>query len=250
MKISVLTPCYRSGAFLEQAIQSVLAQKDPDFEHIVVDGGSDDETVSILKKHSHLTWISEPDDGQSDAMNKAFGLSAGDVIVYLNADDTFEPGAFQLIREAWKKDPDADMFVGDLLLVRPDKQVRIQPTVVYLELLLFYRKRFPYNPVSYFYKRQVQQQIGPFPKAKHHTMDFWFLLNAYQRFRIRKLDGVLGSFHMHEANKTSLVDSNILCLKSAINHCLKHDPGKLPFLLRHWVVFRYFGGSRKHRPEV
>ena len=82
LKISVITPSLNSGAYIEEAIQSVLAQQYPNFEHIIVDGGSADETLEILRRYQHLKWISEPDRGQSHAMNKGFRMSSGDIIGY------------------------------------------------------------------------------------------------------------------------------------------------------------------------
>jgi len=96
MKISVITPSLNSGEHIERAIQSVLAQNYDNFEHIiVVDGLSTDNTLDILKKYPHLTWVSEKDSGQSNAMNKGFAMSSGEIIVYLNADDYFLPEAFR-----------------------------------------------------------------------------------------------------------------------------------------------------------
>ena len=86
----MLTVSFNSGPFLEKAIQSVIQQDYQNIEHIIVDGGSTDTTIKILKKYSNLTWISEKDSGQCDAMNKAFSLSSGEIVVYLNADDYFE----------------------------------------------------------------------------------------------------------------------------------------------------------------
>jgi glycosyltransferase involved in cell wall biosynthesis len=87
--ISVITPVLDGERFIEDAIRSVLRQEYKRFEHVVVDGGSTDGTVEILKRYPHLRWVSEPDRGQSDAMNKGFDLSSGEVVVYLNADDYF-----------------------------------------------------------------------------------------------------------------------------------------------------------------
>ena len=93
-KITVITPSYNSGRFIEQTICSVLNQKYPKLEYLVIDGGSTDETISILQKYSNsLTWISEKDRGQSHAINKGIEYSTGEVIAYLNADDIYEPGA-------------------------------------------------------------------------------------------------------------------------------------------------------------
>jgi glycosyltransferase involved in cell wall biosynthesis len=114
MKISILTPAFNAGQYLERAIQSVLDQQDPDFEHIVVDGGSSDGTQETLRRHGHVRWISESDRGQSHAMNKAYALSSGDLIAFLNADDWYEPGVFAHVRAQFEEHPEAGLVIGNL----------------------------------------------------------------------------------------------------------------------------------------
>ena len=97
MKISVLTPSYNSAKYLKKSIESVMSQSYTNWEHIIYDGGSVDGSVDIFKNYKHLIWTSEKDSGQSDAMNKAFIKSTGDVIVYLNSDDFFYPNAFDTV---------------------------------------------------------------------------------------------------------------------------------------------------------
>ena len=97
MKISVITPSYNQGRYIEAAINSVLDQNYADFEHIIIDACSTDETVEVLQKYSHLKWISEPDEGQSDALNKGFKLAKGDIACWLNADDFYLPETFSKV---------------------------------------------------------------------------------------------------------------------------------------------------------
>ncbi len=85
-KISVLIPSFNQGKYIEENIQSVLNQNYPNFEHIIIGGGSSDNTVGILKKYPHLIWVSEPDEGQSDALNKGVDMATGDIIGWINSD--------------------------------------------------------------------------------------------------------------------------------------------------------------------
>ncbi len=89
LRISVVTPSLKQSEFLEENILSVLGQKDPAFEHIVIDAASTDQTVEILKRYPHLRWVSEPDSGQSAALNKGFRMATGEIIGWLNADDCY-----------------------------------------------------------------------------------------------------------------------------------------------------------------
>lgn len=209
VKISVLTPSYNSGRYLERAILSVLDQNDPNFEHIIIDGASNDSTLEILKKYPHLKWQSNPDQGQSDAMNKGFKMSQGEVVVYLNADDYFLKGAFKAVRKAFDSQEDARLVVGNLRKVYSNGvEVKYKPTLSPWKILFPEIWKFPLNPVSYFYKREVQEKIGEFPIENHYSMDYWFLLRALNEYAYKYIDIELGVFWFGGDNKTSLNTTN------------------------------------------
>lgn len=206
LKISVLTPSYQSGTYIERAIKSVLEQSYPYYEHIIYDGGSKDGTIDILKRYSHLHWVSEPDKGQSDAMNKAFEASTGEIVVYLNADDYFAPGAFEKVIETFKAKPATDMVVGNLEIVHVQNNHRQidSPSIELMDVLnIATDTLYPKNPVSYFYRRELQQKIGPFTVENHNTMDIGFLYRAFWLGKTEKIEEVLGTFLNDGANKTS-----------------------------------------------
>jgi glycosyltransferase involved in cell wall biosynthesis len=202
-KISVITPSLNSDRFLECAVESVLAQNYPYFEHIIVDGGSTDGTLQTIRKHPHLSWISEPDRGQSEAMNKGFHLSEGEVIVYLNADDYFEEGAFHTVASCFLEG--ACFVVGKVRVVRPDGSFWINdPKTEFQEMLKWWRPNFfCYNPAGYFYKREVQEAVGGFDVHYAHKMDLDFLLKSALKVPFTKIDRILGNFRFIEGTKTS-----------------------------------------------
>lgn len=170
-----------------------------------MDGGSTDDTVSLLKKYSHLIWESKRDKSQSDAMNKAFEQSKGDIIMYLNADDEVaEADIFSLIVEKFSNHPNTDMVIGNLKVINADGSHFVaKPTQNVAEIIFSPNSTFPLNPVSYYYKRSVQERIGDFPLDNHFSMDFWFLLRVYWGYNLLFVDKVFGSFYFHENNKTS-----------------------------------------------
>ncbi|MEO8664374.1 MAG: glycosyltransferase, partial [Ignavibacteria bacterium] len=239
-KISILTPSYYSGDKLEKSILSVLHQNYHNFEHIIVDGGSKDDTLGILKKYPHLKWVSEPDSGQSDAMNKAFKMCTGEIICYLNADDYFEPLAFKKIIRVFNEKSDVDMVVGNLILDKKDTSMVIYPEIDYKKIMLPFYYSFPINPVSYFYKKKVQEDIGEFPLDNHYTMDYWFLLQAYQKNKIHKIEEILGIFCLHEVNKTSTADNSKNTHETVIKHLKENDMLSFPYYLNNYYRNKIF----------
>jgi len=203
LKISILTPSYNSADSIERAILSVLAQKYDDVEHIVVDGGSSDGTIDVLYKYSHLNWISEPDDGQVNALNKAFNLSSGDIIGVLNSDDYYLDNAFSTV---------LPLFLKGKKMVMGQVQVRDElhntvwfndPKIEFADMLMHWAPNaFCVNPVGYFYRREVQEKI-PFNPEYGNKHDLAFLLEAAAQFNISKVDRGLGVFNHSTISKTT-----------------------------------------------
>ena len=254
MKISILTPSFNSGQYLERAIQSVLAQEDPDFEHVIADGGSTDDTIAILKRYPHLKWISEPDKSQSDAMNKAFVRSSGEVIAYLNADDWFETGAFANVRDCFARQPASDIVIGNFYSRNAGETAGrlVIPKKDYRSTLLFFRHTWPLNPVCYFYRRSVQEAVGQIPPEVNLWMDYWFLMRAMSKARITPSDVVFGTYFFPPESKTSrtagVVDSERAArqLRTWVREYLRQDN---PRLLVWWEAHRWWHHYIRQFPE-
>ncbi len=128
--ISIVTPSFNQGAFISEALQSVKNQNYGDVEHLVIDGASQDQTTSILRRHSemecwhHLHWISEPDRGQSDALNKGFARAQGEIVGWLNSDDRYRPGCFEHVARAFELHPEVDIVYGDYRLIDESRTCR------------------------------------------------------------------------------------------------------------------------------
>ncbi|MCP3851078.1 MAG: glycosyltransferase [Gammaproteobacteria bacterium] len=200
-KISIITPSLNSEQFIERAIQSVLVQKYDNFEHIIVDGLSNDGTIEILKRYPHLTWISEKDSGQSQAMNKGFTLSTGNIIAYLNADDYYSPGIFSQVAPYFENGE--KMVIGELKIVTNNGNTWIhKPSTDYQDILMHWKNLFPINPVQYFYASEYQKNLH-FNEDNHLAMDHEFLLHLYKKIQPKKLDTIFGVFDMVDGSKTA-----------------------------------------------
>ena len=219
LKISIITPSLNAENYIERAIKSVLAQNYLNFEHIIIDAESKDNTINILKKYPHLKWISEKDTGQSNAMNKGFKLSSGDIIVYLNHDDYFLPDAFTNIVEFFNK---GEKFVVGNVLVQElnGKETIVKPKIKHKEILMHWIGReyiednvaissFPNNPVQYFYIREIQENI-PFNENNHFTMDIEFLMEASLKYEFCKIDKILGVYYRREDAKAIMASSDVV----------------------------------------
>lgn len=204
-RISIITPSYNSGRYLEDAIKSVLIQEYPNFEHIVIDAGSTDDTIELLKRYPHIKWISEKDKGQSDAMNKGFQMSSGNIIGYLNADDYYYQNVFNTIIKYFKNG--ASFVQGKIKVEKEDKSFVINDAQTTFEGLIRHWEpgAFCVNPIGYFYLREVQEKVGGYDINNHFSMDLQFLIGAAKHFPITKIkeDLILGVFRNYEQTKTS-----------------------------------------------
>lgn len=120
-KISIITPSYNQGKYIKDNIDSVLQQNYPNYEHIIVDGGSNDNTLQILQSYTHLNWISEPDKGPVDAINKGIAMSSGEIITWLNSDDFYPHEVLEKVANIFisKK---VDIVVGNMKFYGSDKE--------------------------------------------------------------------------------------------------------------------------------
>ena len=204
-KISIVTPSLNQGRFIEDAILSVLGQDYPSFEHIVIDGGSTDETLATLRRYPHVRWVSEPDKGQSDALNKGFRMASGDLLGWLNVDEYYLPGAFEVAAESWLSDPTIDMYYGDSIFV--DQSGQLQRTkrahIFSFWVLLYYG---PYISTDAMFFRRHLIDRGLFIDIDYRVvMDFeYFVRLAICGCRFKYINQLVGSFRWHASNNSRL----------------------------------------------
>lgn len=208
--ISVITPVFRGAAMLQACLDNVAAQGCPHVEHIVVDGGSDDGTWEILQANAArmpwLSWLSERDRGQADAMNKGIALARGDYLSFLNVDDFYEPGALNRAVEIIRG-LDRPTFIAGNCNVWGDGDVLVgvnRPDRLEIERLLLgtgYHEH-PCNPSAYFYPRALHDVVGPYSLEEEYALDLEFILRAVQVVPARHYDEVWGNYRRFEGTKT------------------------------------------------
>ena len=196
--------------FIDETIQSVIGQDYPNVECIVIDGGSDDSTLDILKRYENrIKWVSEKDKGQSDAINKGIALATGDILTYLNADDSIEPGCLKKVADYFSKNTAVMWLYGKCLIVNGDGKVIRRPISWYKS---FWQKRYTYSWLlimdfisqpTVFWRSQLTEEIGLFDITEHLAMDYDYWLRAGAKYRPGYIDSYLARFRLHSVSKSS-----------------------------------------------
>jgi len=203
-RISIVMPSYNQVTFIERSILSVLNQNYPNLQFIIMDGGSTDGTVEIIRKYErYLTWRSERDRGQADALNKALQLADGELVGWQNSDDVYFPGAFQRMHELSRRRPRAVLYNGTV--VKIDSEDRITYISKYIRpsrLRLLY-EGFIMSSQGVFWRRDIQSSVGFYNPDLYIAMDVDFWLRVLEVGTAEFLPQIIGGFRAHEGTKTS-----------------------------------------------
>jgi glycosyltransferase involved in cell wall biosynthesis len=206
--ITVVTACLDSAGTIEEALESVRAQDYPRLEHVVVDGGSTDGTLEILERSAGLRYVSEPDDGRVDAVNKGVAMASGDVIAWLNADDRYHPGALRAVGEAFAADLSAMWVTGYCDIVDGDGEEIRHAVTAYKNWLLrrwsyplYLTQNFVSDPAT-FVRREALEEAGPLDPLYRISHDYDLWLRVGRRHSPVVLQRTLSSFRMTEGTQS------------------------------------------------
>lgn len=200
--VSVVTPSYNAMPYIKEAIESIRSQDYPAIEHIIMDGNSTDGTQELLRQYPNIIWLSEPDRGQSHALNKAFRKAHGDFIGWLNADDTYAPGAISTAVEYLQSHPDVDLVYSDVQVVDGNnKLIRLAKAEPFtLEKLLV--NNIVKQP-TVFMRKRVLETLGGVKENLHYVMDHELWLRAGVFFKLQYLpEVVLANFRYCAGTKS------------------------------------------------
>ncbi|HEY6990728.1 MAG TPA: glycosyltransferase family 2 protein [Bryobacteraceae bacterium] len=201
--VSIVTPSFQSGRFIERTIKSVLTQDYPHIEYIVMDGGSTDETLSILKRYrGRLQYVSAPDNGAADAINRGFLKSTGAIFGWLNADDYYLPGAVRAAVRQLEADPEAVVVYGEALWIdEQNRELGRYPTVTPYRPDMWRHECSICQPAA-FIRHDAFAGVGMLDRNLHFAFDYdlWIRLAAAGRFTA--IPDTLAASRMHAASKT------------------------------------------------
>ena len=207
-KISIVTPSYNQGQFLERTILSVLNQNYPNLEYIIIDGGSTDGSVEIIKKYEKYLayWVGEKDNGQSHAINKGLKMATGDIVAYLNSDDLYTPLSFKIVAKFFTENPGVDMVYSECLIIHEENDVERMPPVrkkISLELLVHGHCCF-YQP-TVFWTKKILNKVGLFDENLHYLMDrdYWIRVGRNSA-NVRYIPEYLAVYRFHKTCKSAI----------------------------------------------
>jgi glycosyltransferase involved in cell wall biosynthesis len=204
--VSIITPSYNQGHFLEQTIQSVISQDYPNLEYIVMDGGSTDGSVEIIQRYADQIayWVSKKDNGQGEAINAGFARATGKYIAWLNSDDVFLPGCIKKAVAVLEANPQAGMAFGQVEVINQQgKSISMFPPVSYrFEDMLSYQVMIPQQAA--FFRRSSLDQVGHLNTDLHFALDHDLFLRLGERFQILAIPDVMAQYRLSDINKGSI----------------------------------------------
>jgi glycosyltransferase involved in cell wall biosynthesis len=209
-KISIVTPSLNQGKFLEQTIHSVLSQKYPSLEYIVMDGGSSDNTLDVLRSCSdQVKWVSEKDKGQTDAINKGLRMASGEIAAYLNADDLLLPGALEKVARTFREHPDAMWVTGKCrIITETGRETRKLITAYKNFWLQMHRPSFLFvtdyvSQPATFWQAGLLSEVGYLDESLHYALDYEYFLRLNGRYPLTIIPDYLAAFRVHAQSKNA-----------------------------------------------
>ena len=208
-KISIVTPSFNQGRYIEQTILSVISQNYPNLEYIIIDGGSTDDTIDVIKKYEkHISyWISEPDNGQTDAINKGFAKCTGDIFNWINSDDYYEPGTFKKLSNLFAMHKATNVVCGKEWAFNDEnnRERTLHPGSIIKRSIFETIQIGIIDQPCTFFRKQCIDDFFPLETSLHYVMDrqlWWFYLLKYGQKNILQTDDVFTNFRLHSQSKS------------------------------------------------
>jgi len=236
--VSIITPSYNQARFLEQTIMSILSQDYPNLEYIIVDGASTDGSLEIIKKYTNQLawWTSEPDQGQTDAINKGFARAKGEIFAWLNSDDTYQPGAISQVVDALLAHPDSALVYGDANLIDEHGQIigRFPSRQTNLPKLLRGSVHIP-QQAAFFWSR-LWMQVGPLDPTFQFAMDYDLWVRLAKLAPLIYIPRLWANFRLHGQGKSVWMDDR--CYPEMIRVYQRERGKRISLLAIRWHLRR------------
>src|SRR5687768_9182779 len=190
MRISIIVPSYNQGAYIRETLDSILAQDYPDFEVLVMDGASKDETVDVLRSYDapNLQWWSEPDKGVVEAVNKGLARATGEIIGIQSSDDLYLPGALPAIAKEFASDPELALVYGDVEYIDAQSRVTGHTELPPFDLHQYIGKIIYIPQPSAFFRASAMRAAGPWREDISYAADAEFYLRIASSGKTKKID--------------------------------------------------------------
>lgn len=235
-RLSIVTPSFNQARYLEETIRSVLEQDYPFIEYIVVDGGSIDGSLEIIKRHEKelAGWISEKDRGQTEAINKGFARASGDILAWINSDDTYQLGAFRAAVTELLKHPEAGMVYGDCQYIDENSRPIGRFPAAQTDLARLRRGYVHIPQQAAFFRADLWRQIGPLDPSFYFAMDYDLWVRLAGKASLLYVPQVWANFRLHSDAKTIMADDRCWPEMLRVHY---RDGGKhfAPIVLKYWL---------------
>lgn len=206
--VSVVTPSLNQAPYLERTIASVLSQDYPRIEYIIVDGGSTDSSVELIRRYSDRLawWVSAPDRGQTDAINKGFARASGEIFAWLNSDDMWLPGAVRAAVAALQADPGCGVVYGDANFVDGSDRIIGRFPAAQTDIRRLRRGYVHIPQQAAFFRADLWRSLGPLDPSFYFAMDYDLWVRIGSRSRLQYVRQTWANFRLHSAGKTIAYD--------------------------------------------
>ena len=206
--VSIITPSYNQAPYLEETINSVLNQTNPHIEYILIDGGSSDRSVELIKKYSKRIshWVSEKDHGQTDAINKGFALARGEILAWINSDDTLLPHAVEEAVQFLQDHPEIGLVYGDANFIDENSRIIGQFPAAQTDLKRLRRGYVHIPQQASFFRKTLWDQVGPLDPDFFFAMDYDLWVRIALNSEIKYIQRTWANFRLHSDAKTITAD--------------------------------------------
>jgi glycosyltransferase involved in cell wall biosynthesis len=210
-RISIITPSFNQGKFIEETIQSVINQDYPDLKYLVIDGGSKDNTVDIIKKYEDKIdyWVSKPDEGQTDAISKGFRRTSGEIVAWINSDDQyFSKNVLKKVAKFFSENKDIDACCGDNVYIDENNNVLyMRKGVPFCSKRLLYIWNYIHQP-TVFMRRKVIEEFA-LNTSLNYVMDYEYWMRISNKYKFRYINALISASRWHSECKTMVGTSNV-----------------------------------------